>query len=424
MRASAPRGASIRERIAAAREAPAVPTEAFKAGPRLRLRRSRRRGDLPHERHDARRTRLPRDARRRRPTTRRRSPSGVRCSAPGGGGVSAILVAGPLGAGGAGLVARAHVHALRAHAGAPRNPTMPPTSSAAARSTSPGCARASPRCAAEGRRSSSRPASRSCTCSTPSATRWSRCPRAAASCRPAASRAGRARSRRARFAPRWRGCSRVDPRARRRRVRDDGAVEPALGSDGRRPPRRARCARRAPVGARRRGRSARRWPPLPDGEVGIARIEDLANVDSAVRRPDAGQRAPRARRLRAARAGPRRAAARVLHRARRDARGRDVSRSAEERVADVRRLLAASRAVHADRARLVPAIAEATGLSAQGVELGFASLERDATRRRAPRPRRCGGGRDAGARRPVGQRLRRAAARDGDRPAPPRRASP
>lgn len=46
---------------------------------------------------------------------------------------------------------------------------------------------------------------------------------------------------------------------------------------------------------------------------------------------------------------------------------------------DVRRLLAAARAVHAGRARLAPAIARATGLSPEGVELGFASLERAAT---------------------------------------------
>jgi hypothetical protein len=56
-----------------------------------------------------------------------------------------------------------------------------------------------------------------------------------------------------------------------------------------------------------------------------------------------------------------------------------VSRTVDERVADVRRLLAASRVVHADRARVTPAIARATGLSPEGVELGFASLEQDAT---------------------------------------------
>jgi hypothetical protein len=56
-----------------------------------------------------------------------------------------------------------------------------------------------------------------------------------------------------------------------------------------------------------------------------------------------------------------------------------VSRSVQERLDGVRRLLAASRAVHAGRAGLAPAIARATGLSPEGVELGFASLEQDAT---------------------------------------------
>jgi hypothetical protein len=56
-----------------------------------------------------------------------------------------------------------------------------------------------------------------------------------------------------------------------------------------------------------------------------------------------------------------------------------VIRRAEARVGEVRRWLTAARAVHADRARLAPAIARATGLTPQGVELGFASLERDAT---------------------------------------------
>jgi hypothetical protein len=54
-------------------------------------------------------------------------------------------------------------------------------------------------------------------------------------------------------------------------------------------------------------------------------------------------------------------------------------RTAAQRNADARRLLDAARAVHADRAKLRNAIAEATGLSPEGVELGFASLERDAT---------------------------------------------
>src|SRR5580704_4810894 len=56
-----------------------------------------------------------------------------------------------------------------------------------------------------------------------------------------------------------------------------------------------------------------------------------------------------------------------------------MARSADERVHDVRRLLAAACRVYDDRARLVPALVEATGLSPQGIELGFASLEREAT---------------------------------------------
>jgi hypothetical protein len=53
-------------------------------------------------------------------------------------------------------------------------------------------------------------------------------------------------------------------------------------------------------------------------------------------------------------------------------------RTLEARVRDVRRLLEASREVHAERSRFAPAIALATGLSPEGVELGFASLEQDA----------------------------------------------
>jgi len=55
-----------------------------------------------------------------------------------------------------------------------------------------------------------------------------------------------------------------------------------------------------------------------------------------------------------------------------------VERSADERVRDLRRLLEAARQVYANRSRLVPAIVASTGLSPQGVELGFESLERDA----------------------------------------------
>jgi hypothetical protein len=57
----------------------------------------------------------------------------------------------------------------------------------------------------------------------------------------------------------------------------------------------------------------------------------------------------------------------------------DSHRTPAERVRDVRRLLEASREVHARRARLAPAIARDTGLSPEGVELGFGSLERDAS---------------------------------------------
>ncbi len=56
-----------------------------------------------------------------------------------------------------------------------------------------------------------------------------------------------------------------------------------------------------------------------------------------------------------------------------------MERSADERVRDVRRLLEAARQVHANRSRLVSAIVASTGLSPQGVELGFESLERDAS---------------------------------------------
>ncbi len=56
-----------------------------------------------------------------------------------------------------------------------------------------------------------------------------------------------------------------------------------------------------------------------------------------------------------------------------------MTRGAEERARDVRRWLEAARRVYADRARLVPVLARATGLSPEGVELGFASLERDAS---------------------------------------------
>ncbi|MDP9036639.1 MAG: proline dehydrogenase [Myxococcota bacterium] len=56
-----------------------------------------------------------------------------------------------------------------------------------------------------------------------------------------------------------------------------------------------------------------------------------------------------------------------------------MTRGLDERLADVERLLGAARAVHSNRAAIAPAIAIATGLTPQGVELGFASLEQAAT---------------------------------------------
>jgi hypothetical protein len=56
-----------------------------------------------------------------------------------------------------------------------------------------------------------------------------------------------------------------------------------------------------------------------------------------------------------------------------------VSRSVGERVACVKRLLVAARAVYADRTHIASDIGKATGLTMAGVELGFASLERDAS---------------------------------------------
>ncbi len=56
-----------------------------------------------------------------------------------------------------------------------------------------------------------------------------------------------------------------------------------------------------------------------------------------------------------------------------------MSRTLDDRVRDVRRWLGAARAVHAERARHAASISASTGLSIEGVELGFESLERDAT---------------------------------------------
>jgi hypothetical protein len=57
----------------------------------------------------------------------------------------------------------------------------------------------------------------------------------------------------------------------------------------------------------------------------------------------------------------------------------EANRGVEARTADVRRWLEASRRVYADRSPLMAAIVRTTGLTPEGVELGFASLERDAT---------------------------------------------
>ncbi|MDP9148673.1 MAG: proline dehydrogenase, partial [Myxococcota bacterium] len=56
-----------------------------------------------------------------------------------------------------------------------------------------------------------------------------------------------------------------------------------------------------------------------------------------------------------------------------------MTRGFDARCADVERLVVAARAVHANRAAIASTIASATGLTAEGVELGFASLERTVT---------------------------------------------
>jgi hypothetical protein len=56
-----------------------------------------------------------------------------------------------------------------------------------------------------------------------------------------------------------------------------------------------------------------------------------------------------------------------------------VSRTADERIADVRRVIAAANAVYRDRAGLNADIERSTGLSKEGVDLGFECLEREAT---------------------------------------------
>src|ERR1700723_2906913 len=56
-----------------------------------------------------------------------------------------------------------------------------------------------------------------------------------------------------------------------------------------------------------------------------------------------------------------------------------MGRTLQQRLADVRRLLRAATRVRADRTRWLPALVESTGLSAPGIELGFESLECEAT---------------------------------------------
>jgi len=56
-----------------------------------------------------------------------------------------------------------------------------------------------------------------------------------------------------------------------------------------------------------------------------------------------------------------------------------MSRTVDDRVADVRRLIGAARSVYANRARIAPQVARCTGLTPEGVALGFESLEREAS---------------------------------------------
>ena len=66
-----------------------------------------------------------------------------------------------------------------------------------------------------------------------------------------------------------------------------------------------------------------------------------------------------------------------------------MTRSAAERIADVRRLQKAARNVVDNRGALVAAIVESTGLSPEGVELGLTKhVEVHATRRGARSARR------------------------------------
>jgi hypothetical protein len=56
-----------------------------------------------------------------------------------------------------------------------------------------------------------------------------------------------------------------------------------------------------------------------------------------------------------------------------------MNRGPEQRMADVRRLIASANAVYEDRERIAPAIADATGLTREGVEFGFRYLERSSS---------------------------------------------
>jgi hypothetical protein len=56
-----------------------------------------------------------------------------------------------------------------------------------------------------------------------------------------------------------------------------------------------------------------------------------------------------------------------------------MSRDLRDRMASLRRLLAAAASVHRDRSRIAPEVGRATGLSVEGVEAGFGCLEREAS---------------------------------------------
>ena len=173
---------------------------------------------------------------------------------------------------------------------------------------------------------------------------------------------------------------------------------------------------RATVGARHSGRP-REPRPLAGRNRGDCAHRGSRERGQRVRSAYPGSRAAQRQRVRTSRTCPWCCTTRLLDRPGRDAlrRGVLVSRSIEERMGDVRRLLLASRGVHEDRARVAPEIARATGLSLEGVLFGFL-VPGDARHRRRPalalsRRGRCG----TGPRDPVGERLRRGAARRRDR---------